>query len=164
MVMVMVLVVLLTMVVTATAVSLLQVAVFALSARTRRLSSSSEKNTIEIRTSIFPAAITKITQVRTHRRLVSIPEAQHVNSNFGILSPSKNASPKSAKQTSTCTIVPISEASKGGMKVGRIKDLLYKDSYLGIFHLPSSHLLRPPTILIAKTTAFTWGKEPWQRS
>ena len=30
------------------------------------------------------------------------------------------------------------------MKVGRIKDPLYEDSYLGISHLPSSHLLRPP--------------------
>ena len=32
------------------------------------------------------------------------------------------------------------------MKVGRIKDPLYKDYYLGISHLPSSHLLRPPTL------------------
>ena len=31
------------------------------------------------------------------------------------------------------------------MKVGRIKDPLYEDYYLGISHLPSSHLLRPPT-------------------
>ena len=30
-------------------------------------------------------------------------------------------------------------------EVGRIKDPLYEDSYLGISHLPSSHLLRPPT-------------------
>ena len=37
-----------------------------------------------------------------------------------------------------------SEASKGGMKAGRIKDPLYKDYYLGISHLPSPHLLRPP--------------------
>ena len=29
------------------------------------------------------------------------------------------------------------------MKVGRIKDPLYEDDYLGISHLPSSHLLRP---------------------
>ena len=32
-----------------------------------------------------------------------------------------------------------SEASKGGMKVGRIKDPLCKDCYLGISHLPSSY-------------------------
>ena len=44
-----------------------------------------------------------------------------------------------------------SEASEGGMKVGRIEDPLYKDSYLGIFHLPSSHLLRPPDV--GKNTA-----------
>ena len=31
------------------------------------------------------------------------------------------------------------------MKAGRIKDPLYKDYYLGLSHLPSSHLLRPPT-------------------
>ena len=37
-----------------------------------------------------------------------------------------------------------SEASKGGMKAGRIKDPLYKDYYLRISHLPSPHLLRPP--------------------
>ena len=29
------------------------------------------------------------------------------------------------------------------MKVGRMKACLYKDSYLGIFHLPSSHLGSP---------------------
>ena len=40
--------------------------------------------------------------------------------------------------------VKFSEACKGGMKVGRIKDPLHKDVYLGISHLPSSHLLRPP--------------------
>ena len=33
-----------------------------------------------------------------------------------------------------------SEASKGGMRVGRIKDPLYKDSQMGLGHLPSSHL------------------------
>ena len=38
-----------------------------------------------------------------------------------------------------------SEAPKGGMKVGRIKDPLYKDHYWGISHLPSPHLLRPPS-------------------
>ena len=40
----------------------------------------------------------------------------------------------------------FSEASKGGMEVGRIKDPLEKDSYLGVSqsHLPSSRLLRPP--------------------
>ena len=37
----------------------------------------------------------------------------------------------------------FSETSKGGMKVGRMKDPLYKDSYLGISHLPSSHLRSP---------------------
>ena len=30
------------------------------------------------------------------------------------------------------------------MKVGRIKDPLYKDYSWGISHLPSPHLLRPP--------------------
>ena len=35
------------------------------------------------------------------------------------------------------------EASKGGTKVGRMKDPLYKDSYLGINPLPSSYLSRP---------------------
>ena len=35
------------------------------------------------------------------------------------------------------------------MKIGRIKDPLYKDYqyYLGISHLPSSHLLRPSIIV-----------------
>ena len=32
------------------------------------------------------------------------------------------------------------------MKVGRIKDPLYKDDYLGISHLPPPHLLRPPNL------------------
>ena len=41
----------------------------------------------------------------------------------------------------------FSEAPKGGMKVGRIKDPLYKDYYWGISHLPSPHLLRPPSFL-----------------
>ena len=36
------------------------------------------------------------------------------------------------------------EASKGGMKVGRIKDPLYRDYYLGTSYLPSSHLFRRP--------------------
>ena len=35
------------------------------------------------------------------------------------------------------------EASKGGMKAGRIKDPLYKDYYLGISQLPSPYLLKP---------------------
>ena len=33
------------------------------------------------------------------------------------------------------------------MKVGRIKDPLYKDYYLGISHLPSPHLLRIPRVV-----------------
>ena len=41
----------------------------------------------------------------------------------------------------------ISEASKGGMKVGRIKDPLYKDYYSGITFIPpfeaSDHCTRP---------------------
>ena len=36
------------------------------------------------------------------------------------------------------------------MKVDRIKDPLYKDPYLGIFHLPSSHLLRPPRVSVVR--------------
>ena len=39
--------------------------------------------------------------------------------------------------------VVLLEASKGGMKVGRIKDPLYQDPNLGLPHLPSSYLLRP---------------------
>ena len=38
---------------------------------------------------------------------------------------------------------PATKASKGGMKVGRIKDPLYEDPLLGLPHLPSSYLLRP---------------------
>ena len=38
---------------------------------------------------------------------------------------------------------PYSEASKGGMKVGRMKDPLYTDSYLRIIPPPSSDLSRP---------------------
>ena len=34
----------------------------------------------------------------------------------------------------------FSEASNGGMQVGRIKGALYMDSCFGITHLPSSHL------------------------
>ena len=34
--------------------------------------------------------------------------------------------------------------SKGGMKVGRIEDPLHKDSSLGVSHLPSPQLWRPP--------------------
>ena len=42
----------------------------------------------------------------------------------------------------------FSEASEGGMKVGRIKDPLYKDYDLGISHLPSPHLLRIPMLCL----------------
>ena len=35
------------------------------------------------------------------------------------------------------------------MEVGRIKDPLYEDYHVGIFHLASSHLFRPP---------ITWGR------
>ena len=35
------------------------------------------------------------------------------------------------------------EASKGGTKVSRMKDPLYKDSYLRLPHLPSSYRCRP---------------------
>ena len=41
------------------------------------------------------------------------------------------------------------QASKGRMKVGRIKDPLYRDSYLGLPHLPSSYLLRPLRFLVS---------------
>ena len=37
-----------------------------------------------------------------------------------------------AKMSVECAKGLTSEASKGGMKVGRIKDPLYKDSYFGI--------------------------------
>ena len=58
----------------------------------------------------------------------------------GILDPKLRITLPRPKHSSTSL-----EASKGGMKVGRIKDPLYKDSILGLPHLPSSHLLRPPT-------------------
>ena len=52
---------------------------------------------------------------------------------------SKPPTPDSPKASSLAhqNLLFSSEASRGGMKVGRTKDPFYKDHYLGIAHLPS---------------------------
>ena len=50
------------------------------------------------------------------------------------------------------------EASKSGIKVGRMKDPLHRDPYLGLPHLPSSYLLGPPIrVLIDVSERFGFG-------